>query len=312
MGFSTNMSVLKKRALAILVFVCLTSASANAQTPRESLIVSPAWLAAHLNDPDLVLLHVGDKTDYGVRHIPGARFVALADLSVSAADTGGLNLEMLPVATLQDRLASFGISHSSRIVVYHATTQITHSTRVMLTLDYAGLGDRSSLLDGGMGAWVREGRGLTSVVPEPRVGALAPLQRRPLIVDAAFVQANLKSAKVSVVDARLTPFYEGTQVGGGAQAPHKTGHIDGAKSVPWSDLVNDQQAFRSAAELQERLAKAGVAPGDQIVAYCHIGQQATAVIFAARTLGYKVLLYDGSFEEWSKRPDAPVASSIKK
>ena len=67
-----------------------------------------------------------------------------------------------------------------------------------------------------------------------------------------------------------------------------------------------------AGELQERFTKAGVAPGDTVVAYCHIGQQATAVIFAARTLGYKVLLYDGSFEDWSKQPDAPVATGIKK
>ena len=46
--------------------------------------------------------------------------------------------------------------------------------------------------------------------------------------------------------------------------------------------------------------KAGVHPGDTVVAYCHIGQQATAVLFAARTLGHPVMLYDGSFDEWNK------------
>jgi thiosulfate/3-mercaptopyruvate sulfurtransferase len=51
-----------------------------------------------------------------------------------------------------------------------------------------------------------------------------------------------------------------------------------------------------------------VKPGDTVIAYCHIGQQATAAIFAARTLGHPVLLYDGSFEDWSKRADAPVAT----
>jgi thiosulfate/3-mercaptopyruvate sulfurtransferase len=82
--------------------------------------------------------------------------------------------------------------------------------------------------------------------------------------------------------------------------------------VPWSDLVNEQQSFRPTAELEARFTKAGVAPGDTVIAYCHIGQQATAVVFAARTLGYRVVLYDGSFEDWSKQTNAPVASSIKK
>jgi thiosulfate/3-mercaptopyruvate sulfurtransferase len=43
-----------------------------------------------------------------------------------------------------------------------------------------------------------------------------------------------------------------------------------------------------------------------VVAYCHIGQQATATVFGARLLGHPVLLYDGSFEEWSRLPNAPV------
>jgi thiosulfate/3-mercaptopyruvate sulfurtransferase len=45
-------------------------------------------------------------------------------------------------------------------------------------------------------------------------------------------------------------------------------------------------------------AEAGIAPGETVVAYCHIGQQATAVLFAARLAGHPVKLYDGSFTEW--------------
>ena len=305
------MAGMKTLALVVALVGAL-AASPAAQSPRDSLIVSPAWLAAHVNDANLVLLHVGDRADYATRHIAGARFIALSDVSVSGADGGGLTLQMLPTPVLRDRLASFGISDASRVVVYYASNQVTQATRVMLTLDYAGLGDHSSLLDGGMGAWIREGRELTAVVPEPRTGALGPLTIKPLIVDAPFVLANLKTPKMSVVDARLPPFYDGTQVGGGAQTPHKTGHIDGAKNVPWSDLVNEQQSFRTAGELEARFTKAGVSRGDTVIAYCHIGQQATAAIFAARTLGYRVLLYDGSFEDWSRQTNAPVAATIKK
>ena len=56
--------------------------------------------------------------------------------------------------------------------------------------------------------------------------------------------------------------------------------------------------------------RAGVKPNDTVIGYCHIGQQATAMLFAARSLGYKVVLYDGSFEDWSKR-DLPVDNPKK-
>jgi thiosulfate/3-mercaptopyruvate sulfurtransferase len=297
---------------AFALVACLAFQTAAAQSPREQLLVTPAWLSAHLTDPNLVLLHVGDKAEYNLRHIPGARFVTLADLSIGGGDATGLNLQMPPAGSLRDRLVALGVSDSSRVVVYYATSQITQATRIVLTLDYAGLGDKASLLDGGMGAWIAAAHDVTDVSPAAKTGVLAPLSIKPIIVDAAYVKANLKTADVSIVDARLAPFYDGTQVGGSPQAPHKTGHIEGAKSVPWSDLTTDQQTFRPAAEVQDRFTKAGVKPGDTVVAYCHIGQQATAVVFAARTLGFKVLLYDGSFEDWSRQPEAPVATTIKK
>jgi len=290
-------------SVAVTLFMSVTSA----QTPRDSLLVSTAWLAAHLNDANLVVLHVGDKNAYATQHIKGARQVGLADLSVSGEEVAGLNLQMLPAAVLHDRLAALGVSDNSRIVIYSAAPNVTSATRIVLTFDYAGFGDRTSLLDGGMAAWTKDGRELTSAVPDAKTGTLAPLKIKPLIVDAAFVKAHLRSPDFAIVDARLAPFYDGTQVGGSPQAPHKTGHIEGAKNIPWSDLTTDQHWYRPAGELQDRFAKAGVKPGDTVVAYCHIGQQATAMILAARTLGFKVLLYDGSFEDWSKQPDAPVA-----
>jgi thiosulfate/3-mercaptopyruvate sulfurtransferase len=105
-----------------------------------------------------------------------------------------------------------------------------------------------------------------------------------------------------VVDGRTSAFYEGTQTGGGRGTPHKTGHVAGAKSVPFSDLTDGQSfLFKSNEQLAALFGAAGVAPGDTIVGYCHIGMQATAMLFAARTLGHPVLLYDGSFEDWSKK-----------
>jgi thiosulfate/3-mercaptopyruvate sulfurtransferase len=55
-----------------------------------------------------------------------------------------------------------------------------------------------------------------------------------------------------------------------------------------------------------------VKPGDTVVGYCHIGQQATGMLFAARSLGHKVLLYDGSFEDWSAHANYPVETGAAK
>ena len=292
-----------------LSFIC---AAALAAAPRDGLVVTTAWLGQHLADPDLVLLHVGDKAEYDARHIPGARFVSVNDISVSDHSGKGLTLEMPPAADLRTRLADLGISDRSRIIVYYGKDLVSPTTRVIFTLDYAGLGNATSLLDGGMDAWTRDGHAATALVPPARTGTLSPLKPRPLVVDAEYVLAHLKAPHTAIVDGRNASFYDGAQTGGGKDAPHRTGHIAGAHSVPFTSVTDDQLKLRSAEELAAIFTKAGVQPDDTVIAYCHIGQQATAVIFAARTLGHPVLLYDGSFEDWSRHPDYPVENPAKR
>jgi thiosulfate/3-mercaptopyruvate sulfurtransferase len=292
----------------------LVAGSLHAQSPdaRDRVLVQPSWLAQHLKDAELVLLHIGPRPEYEAGHIPGAQFVSLQELSVSDRTPAGLTLQMLPPDQLRDRLAVLGISNSSRIVLYFGRENpyVSPTARVLFTLDYAGLGDRASVLDGGLEAWVKAGEALSTETPAPRTGTLGPLTVRPMIVDAEFVKANLTASGIAIVDGRNTGFYTGAQTGGGPNAPHKTGHIQGAHSVPFSETVDEANRLKPAAELQRLFAGAGVKPGDTVVAYCHIGQQATQVILAARSLGHTVLLYDGSFEEWSRK-NYPVESGGK-
>ncbi|MEO8499674.1 MAG: rhodanese-like domain-containing protein [Vicinamibacteria bacterium] len=291
--------------VALVVAALLPVSRAVAASPRDSLVVPVAWLAQHLKDPDLVLLHVGDKAEYDASHIPGARFVTVRDLAAPMAAPGeGLTLEMPPADPLREKLSALGISDTSRVVVYFGKDWVSPSTRILFTLDYAGLGERASLLDGGQPAWVREGQGVTTLVPEVRPGVLSPLKVRATIVNADFVREHAASKGHVLIDARAPEFYDGASPGGPKDA-RRSGHIVGAVSVPFADTTNDDLLLRSPAELQARFAKAGVKPGDTVIAYCHIGQQATAVVFAARTLGYTALLYDGSFEDWA-RHDYPI------
>jgi thiosulfate/3-mercaptopyruvate sulfurtransferase len=294
-----------------LLLVLMVAASAVA-SPRQSLIVDANWLKAHLADPDLVLLHVGDKAEYEAAHIPGARFVTQQDISISDHSGKGLMLEMPPAEDLRHRLEGLGISDKSRVVVYYGKDWVSPSTRVMFTLDYAGLGARSSLLDGGQEAWVRAGGAVTKDVPPAKTGTLSALKLRPIVVDAATVKARLGTAGVAVVDGRDAAFYDGVETGGAHGQQHRTGHIRGAFSIPYTSITDDRLLIKSDADLAAIFAKAGVKPNDTVIGYCHIGQQTTAMLFAARTLGHPVLLYDGSFEDWSRHTDYPVDNPSEK
>ena len=160
-----------------------------------------------------------------------------------------------------------------------------------------------------MGAWTRAGHAVTDVVPPARKGTLSPLKTRPLVVDAATVKSRLGKTGFAVVDGRTAAFYDGVETGGAHEQSHKTGHIAGARSIPFVAVTNDDLTLKSAADLRALFDKAGVKKGDTVIGYCHIGQQATAMLFAARTLGHDVLLYDGSFEDWSRQPNAPVETT---
>jgi thiosulfate/3-mercaptopyruvate sulfurtransferase len=303
------------RRMVITMLACLFCSIGDrpaAASPRDQGVVSVAWLASHLDDANIVVLHVGEKDAYPARHIPHARFVSLADISVSATAGQGLLLEMPPADDLRRRLEALGISGASRVIVDYDKDWISPATRVIFTLDYAGLGDRAALLDGGMDAWVRAGHAVSDVIPPAQSGSLDALAIRPLVVTADEVRAKLGKDGFAVIDGRASSFYDGVDTGGTKGFPHRTGHIAGARSVPFTAITDDRTMLRSSEELTALFAKANVKSGDTIVGYCHIGQQATAMLFAARLLGHAVLLYDGSFEDWSRRKDLSVDNPVRR
>jgi thiosulfate/3-mercaptopyruvate sulfurtransferase len=280
--------------------------------PRAAILVSTTWLAGHLKDPNLVLLHVGDPKEYGAKHIAGARFVSMNDVSVSDHSGKGLMLEMPAPDTLRAHLAALGISEKSRIVVYYGNDWVSPATRIFMTLNFAGLGDNTSLLDGGMGQWVKDGQPVTADVPAPKAGTLAPLKLRNFVVNADYVKSQIGQRGVSIVDGRNSVYYDGVEAGGGMGVTHRKGHIAGAKSVPFNTITDESLHLLPAKELAALFAAAGVGPDDVVIGYCHIGQQTTAMLFAARSLGHPILLYDGSFEDWSRHTDFPVENPSAK
>jgi len=300
---------MRLRHLAFAALFLLALPGAAPPAPRASLLVSTAWLAQNLRNPNLVVLHVGPQESFA-RHIPGARYVTLDDISVSDHGGGGNMLELPGAAELRGRLARLGIGDASRIVVVFDQEWISPATRVLFTLGAAGFDNRVSLLDGGMSAWRRENRPVTAQATPQSTGRLSPLHMQAWTADAAFVRANAGRPGFALIDARAPALYDGVQVGGSRDHPHKRGHIPGARNIPFTTLTDASQMVRSAADLNAAFRNAGVRRGDTVIVYCHIGQQGTAIVFAARSLGYRALLYDGSFEDWSRR-DLPAEARAR-
>ena len=281
------------------LFICLGSLPAFA-TVNSAILVSSDWLSGHLRDEGLVILHVGSEKDFDTGHSPGARLVTVADISVTSET--GLRLEVPPMKALEDALRKLGISEGPGIIVYAGNDSVQSATRVWFTLDYAGLGDKASLLDGGLAAWKAEGKPLSTDKTAVTPGKITIHPKPDLIVDAEWVRTHLSDSEVMIVDARTAEFYSGANAGGMPRA----GHIPGALNVTFSTLLAEHGKLRPVDELRE-LMKAGAGAETKLrVSYCHIGQQATVVYFVARYLGLNVRLYDGSFQDWSRRTELPV------
>ncbi len=282
---------MRTRLLPFLLTATLTVtlAAQRAATP----MVSVDWLAAHQHDPDLVLLHIGPDEAYATAHVPGARLITEGLLQ---APRGTLSLQMPDAAQLRHDFATLGITDRSTVVVVSDQEWVTPATRVWVTLEYAGLGDRARILDGGQPAWVAAGHPVTAAVPAPGGGTATPHLVASVLADLGAVQDAQRGGDTRIVDARAPVFYEGP-----GRGDRPAGHIPGAVNIPFTTMVGDHDLMLSRAELERRFSAAGIVPGDSLIVYCHIGQQATLVYTAATILGHPVRLYDGSMDEWQQR-----------
>jgi thiosulfate/3-mercaptopyruvate sulfurtransferase len=318
------LSTAARRASLSIALLAAVRSSATAQygkLTRNDLLVTSDWLATQLDNPKLVLLHVGEKEGYDAEHIPGARFLQIMTIAATQTretEATQLALELPPIDELRQRLQGLGISDDSRVVIYYGKDWVSPSTRVLLTLQYAGLGARASILDGGLPEWKKGNRPVTTEVPAaPRAGTLSARPTVPLVVDADYVKAHIRTPGYTIVDARNTVFYdgpiqkpEGTNAAGRPREPIVPGHVPGSVNIVFETVFDDTNHLLSEARLRDLFAKGGVKPNDTIIAYCHVGQQATALLFAAQSLGYDIKLYDGSFQDWSRR-NLPVEHSRK-
>ena len=281
--------------------------------PGDSMtapLVTTDWLETHLDDPSVRIIEVSlAKTNdtYAAGHIPSATWWYWKDLCWHQTDR-----EFITSAEMAERLGGAGIGPETTLIIYGDPAQF--GSYAFWTLTMAGHED-VRLLDGTRTKWQQEGRPMTTEVP---TFSAAPYQPAgpgdvSMRIGRDNVLANLSNPKRLLLDARSPEEYSGERVrryGVFNHGAERSGRIPGARHLYYRDILNDDDTFKSAAELRPVFAAAGVTDDldQEIACYCRLSHRASLIWFTLKyLLGYRnVNVYDGSWTEWGSIVGFPV------
>jgi thiosulfate/3-mercaptopyruvate sulfurtransferase len=271
-------------------------------------LVTTQWVSDHLNDPSIRILESNeDVLLYDTGHVEGAQKIDWhADLNDQ------LQRDYLEPQKFAELMSRLGIKPDTTVVFYGDKNNwwATYALWVFRLFGH----DKVRIMDGGRKKWTDEGRPLSTDVPS-YPSSNYPVPRRDDEKIRAFRQDVLAhmAARGRLVDVRSPDEYKGLKL----HMPEypqegalRGGHIPGANNVPWARAVNpDTSEFKSASELRAIYeGEIGLKPGDDVIAYCRIGERSSHTWFVLTyLLGYdRVRNYDGSWTEWGNTVRAPI------
>ncbi|GAA1444850.1 sulfurtransferase [Leifsonia poae] len=270
-------------------------------------LVSTDWLQEHLGDPGLVVVESDeDVLLYNTGHIPGAVKI---DWHTDLNDP--VQRDYVDGEHFAELLSRKGISRNDTVVFYGDKNN-WWAAYALWVFSLFGHED-VRLLDGGRDKWIAEGREITKVVPE-REPVEYPVPERDDTIIRAFKDDVLAHLGKPLIDVRSPEEYSGerTEIPGyPTEGALRAGHIPSAASVPWARAAAPDATFKRRAELESiYLGEAGLKPGDDVIAYCRIGERSSHTWFVlTHLLGFEnVRNYDGSWTEWGSAVRVPIAT----
>lgn len=275
-----------------------------------SPLVSTDWLEQHLDDADLRIIEISSTVDAAAYHqgghIPGAAWFFWKDICWHPTDR-----QFTAPEALAARLGAIGVGADTTVVLYGDPVQ--YGTYAYWAFTMAGHVNLK-LLDGTRTKWAREGRPLTTDIPE-----FTPVDYPPGVGDSSMrigrddIRENLSKPGRFLLDVRSPEEYSGERVMEAPKFDHgaeRGGRIPGAKHLFFKNLLNDDDTYKSAGELRAAFEGVGATPdkNDEIVVYCRLSHRATFTWVAmTRILGFEnVKIYDGSWTEWGSIVGFPV------
>ena len=274
-------------------------------------LVSTQWLAAHLRDPDLRILDASwympadqrnPKAEYLERHIPGARFFDIDEISDLRSDLP----HMAPtVEKFMSRMRAMGVGDGHQVVVYDGSGLFS-AARVWWLFRLMGKTD-VAVLDGGLPKWVAEGRPVNDDDPVIRDRHMTVTRQNNLVKDVTQVARAAKLGDHVIVDARAAERFRG-------EVPEprpglRSGHIPGARNVPYKTLLNADGTMKDIAAQREVFMAAGVDLSKPVITSCGSGVTAAVLSLALERIGKRDhSIYDGSWSEWGMYADLPIAT----
>ncbi len=280
------------------------------QFAHPERLVSTDWLAAHLDDPSLVVVESDeDILLYEVGHIPGAVKV---DWHTELNDP--VTRDYVDAEGFARLMRDKGIRRDDTVVFYGDKSN-WWAAYALWVFSLFGHPD-ARLLDGGRAKWQAENRPMTTDSPR-RERSDYPVVERDDSRIRAFREDVLEHVGKPLIDVRSADEYTGKllhMANYPQEGALRGGHIPGAKNVPWGRAANDDGTFRSRAELEALYeGEARLTPSDDVVVYCRIGERSSHTWFAlTHLLGYEqVRNYDGSWTEWGNAVRLPIERDVE-